>query len=524
MAHTSALRAALGTALVALALTACSTPDNPQAEPAGGSSGGSASGGAAAGGGTYNLPLVSPQGDIDPLTVADFNAMFLVGLANAQLVNKDPEGQLVGQLASEWSASEDGLTWTVQLRPGIEFSNGEPVTPADVVWTFEQIIAPDSVSPAASSFDGTLASVAPSASGDAVDFTLDAAYSDFPYLLSGANTWILPEGTDTSTWIDDPVGAGQFTLEDYTPGTGATYAKNPNYWDADAVQLDGIQAKFFNDVQSQQLAFQSGEVDQLANVSEKQLGSTPHRTDTAGWEKFDGLVFDTTQAPFDDVKVRQAIAAVLDRDAIVESVYQGDAEVANDVATFPDYEVQPQGLDQRSADVDAAEQLLDGIDTPISFTITTYGSEETLAQVIQQQLEATGLFDVELDVQSSGAYYATGDNSPWLSAPVTITDWADRLPSQLEALLYAEGAEWNAGRYTNPELDDLTAQYDATTDAAQRQQLADQIATIQHEDVPVVIAAFVKSIVQLGPRVDGSFANGQKFDGGFDFRGITVTG
>lgn len=525
VANTLGLRRVLSTTLIALvtvSVAACSTPEASTQGGTGSSSSGSAGGSAgSASGGTYNLPLEAPQGDIDPLTVADFNAMFIVGLANANLVNKTPEGELVGQLATSWTPSADGLTWTVQLRPGITFSNGDPVTPADVVWTFDQIIAPKSKSPAATSFSA-LEKVEAAPSGDAVVFTLDSPYSDFPYLLSGANTWILPADTDTANWIKDPVGAGQFTLDAYAPGQSVTYTKNPDYWDAAHVELAGIDTKFFNDAQSQQLAFQSGEVDQLTNTPDSQLGSIPHRSDTAGWEKFDGLVFDTNQAPFDDVKVRQAIAWSLDRDQIVKAVYQDGAVVANDVATFPDYGTQPQGITQRTPDVDQAKELLAGVDTPISFTITTYTTEQNLAQVIQQQLDATGLFKVDLDVQSSGAYYATGDDSPWLNAPVTLTDWADRLPSQLESLLYAAGSSWNASKYANPQLDDLTAQFNATTDEATRQQLADQIAEIQWTDVPVIIPAFLKNIVQLSPQVQGDFPNGQAFDGGFDFRGISV--
>ncbi|MDH2416298.1 ABC transporter substrate-binding protein [Nocardioides sp. CER19] len=519
MSKKLAARRALGTTLaviVAVSLAACGSS---------GSSSSSAPSGAgeAASGGVYNLPLQAPQGAIDPFTVADYNSMFIVGLANAQLVNKDPKGKLVGQLASSWTSSKDGLSWTFELRPGAEFSDGKPVTPADVVWTFDQILAPKSTSPAASSFTGTLKSVAAASSGKAVVFTLAKPYSDFPYLLTGANTWILPANTSAEDWIEHPVGAGEFTIEKYTPGQGVTYKKNPHYWDASAIRLDGIEAKFFSDQQSQQLAFQSGEVDQLANTPESQIGSTQHRVDTSGWEKFDGLVFDVTKAPFDDVKVRQAIAWSLDREQIATSVYQNDAAVANDVATFPDYAVQPQGLTQREPDVDQAKQLLAGLSTPIKFTITTYTSEQNLAQAIQQQLDATGLFKVSLDVQSSGSYYASGDNSPWLSAPVTITDWADRLPSQLASLLYAKDSSWNASKYANPQLEGLVNQYDSTTDASARQDLADQIAQIEWNDVPVVITAFAKNVLLLSPKVKGDFANGQNFDGGFDFRGISVS-
>jgi peptide/nickel transport system substrate-binding protein len=356
-------------------------------------------------------------------------------------------------------------------------------------------------------------------------FTLATPYSDFPYLLTGANTWILPKGTALNTWINHPVGAGQFILEKYTPGQGVTYKKNPDYWDASAVKLSGIDVRFYSSLQSELLAFQSGEVDQVSGtgITPKLVGSAPHRVDTAGWTKFDGFVFNVTQPPFNNVKVRQAIAWALNRQEIVSAAYQGQAVVGNDIPTFPNYSVQPQGIPQRSQNLATVKQLLAGVKTPISFTITTYTDEQTLAQSIQQQLQSTGDFKVKIDALSEGAYYA-GSNSatPWLNAPATITDWAVRLPSQLYALLYAKGAVWNASHYDNPQLASLTSQYEATTDATKRQTLANQIAKIEYTDVPVIITAFQKTVLILSPKVQGSFTDGQDFYGGFDFRGISV--
>jgi peptide/nickel transport system substrate-binding protein len=478
---------------------------------------------ASSGGGVYNYPLITPQGTIDPLTTADVSAMTVVGLSSAQLVDDNTSGTLIPQLASSWKVSANGLQWTFDLRSGAKFDNGKPVTPADVVWTFDQILAPKSQSPAASSFTGILKSVK-AGSGSTIVFRLAKKYSDFPYLLTGANTWILPSGTNLSAWIKNPVGAGQFVLEKYTPGQGVTYKKNPYYWDASAVKLSGIDVKFYNSTQSELLAFQGGQVDEVNGIAPQQVGSTAHRVDVAGWEKFDALVFNVTKAPLDNVKVRQAIAWALNRKQIVSAAYEGQAVSANDYPTFPDYGVQPKGIAQRSQNLSKVKQLLSGISTPVTFTITTYTGEQTLAQAIQQQLDATGDFKVSISALSEGAYYA-GSNSttPWLNAPVTITDWADRLPSQLESLLYAKGAAWNASHYASSQLDSLTSQYEGTTNTATRQKLANQIAEIEYTDVPVIIPAFDKLTLILSTKVKGSFTDGQDFNGGFDFRGISVS-
>ncbi len=508
---------AAAAAACALVLSACGSPS-----PSTPSTGSSAAA-SAADDGTYNLGLITPTGDIDPLTTTQVDTMFAVGLASAQLIIASPSGKLEPQLATSWTPSADKLSWTVTLRSGLKFSNGKPLTAADVVSTFDKILAPNSQSPAQSSFAGIVKSV--TGSGTTVVFRLDEPYSDFPYLLTGANTWILPAGFKDTNWINDPVGAGQFILEKYTPGQGITYKKNPYYWDASAVKLAGIDATFYSDSQSELLAFQSGQIDQFspegdAQAAQAALG-TSYRQQRAGYAKFDAIVFNVTKPPLNDVAVRQAVAWALNRHAIVQTVYGGEATVGNDVATFPDYAIQPQGLTARSADLTKVRQLLGN--RVVSFTITTYTDEQTYAQLIQQQLDATGRFSVKLDVLPEAAYYANGSDSPWLTAPVTITDWADRLPAQLYSLIYAAGSSWNASHYANTQLGTLDNEYEAATTTAQRQTLANQIAAIEWTDVPVIIAAFEENDVYLGSAVHGDFPNGEDFSGGFDFRGITVS-
>ena len=476
-------------------------------------------------GGVYTVGITTPTGNMDPLTTTDYDTMWVVGLASAGLIIESTAGTLEPQLATSWAQSSDKLEWTITLRPGAKFSDGKPVTAADVVWTFDQILSPSSQSPAASSFDGIVKSVAAKGTGTVV-FTLDTPYDDFPYLLTGANTDILPTGTDYANWINNPVGAGQFILEKYTPGEGVTYKKNPDYWDAGAVRVSGVDLKFYSDAQSDLLAFQSGEIDQIQSTDDPSVGQTlgnQYRETKAGYAKYDGIVFNVTKAPFSNVKVRQAIAWALNRKAIVSTAYGGAGVTADDYATFPDYSVQPKGIPAREQDDAKVRQLLGG--QKISFTITTYQGEQTLAELIQQQLQATGDFTVKLDMMTEAQYYAGSDSTtPWLNAAVTITDWADRLPAQLEGLAYASGSSWNGAHYANSTLDSLTRKYEATTNTATKQSIANQIATIEWTDVPMIAAAFEVRDVYFSNSVKGSFPNGLQFSGGFDFRGISVSG
>nr|WP_246316419.1 ABC transporter substrate-binding protein [Kineococcus aurantiacus] len=449
--------------------------------------------------------------------------MFVVGLVSEGLITQDGKGGLVPRLATAWEVSGDDLTWTITLREGATFNDGTAVTADDVVATFTTITGADSLSPGASAFKDVLATVAPGPGPGTVEFHLARPYSDFPVLLTGSNTTILPAGTsEQADWKADPVGAGQFLLTEYTPGQGVRFTKNPRYWDAGNVLLDELHVKFYADAQAQLLAFQAGEVDQVAADPTvlRTLGAEVKQS-APGYTKFDGIFLDVTVAPFTDVRVRQAIAWALDRDAIVATVYGRNATVANDALYFPDYAVQPGGLTQRRADTAKVAELLGG--RRVSFTITTVDTLQTLAEVVQQQLNATGSFDVQLSVLPSAQYYADGADTPWLSAPATITNWARRLPSQYVSQLFATGAAWNASKYSNPQLEQLSAQYDATTDPGQRQDLADRIAAIEWNDVAVVVPAFASSRLVLAQDVEADFASGQDFSGGFDFRHVRLS-
>lgn len=499
--------AALAVGALALGLSACAT----------GEAGGTASD--PAGDAVYRLPISDPGTEIDPLTVADYNAQIITGLVTEPLVSLDAAGTLNPRLATEWSASEDGLTWSVTLRDGAVFNDGDPVTADDVVATFESITGEESLSPGRSAFDGILASVA-AADEQTVEFTLERPFSDFPLLLTGTNTGILPADYEPGTWLDEPVGAGQFLLEDYTVGKGATYVKNPDYWNAENINLDGVELKVYGDTQAQLLAFQAGEIDRIALTSDvaATVDAADYSVISSGYNKIDGIFIDVTTAPFDDQSVREALAWAIDRQGLIDDVYEGNADIANDTTFFPDYDPQPAGLEQREQDLDRVAELLDG--RTVAFTITT--ANQLFGEVLQQQLNAVPGFDVELEVLTSEQYYADGESTPWLNAPVTVTNWAKRVPSQYVSLIYAADAAWNASHYANPEIEELTAEFDATTDDTERQELAGRIAEIQWTDLPVIVPAFSKAQSLQDPRVEGEFAGALDFYTGFDFSGISI--
>ncbi|MDR5700836.1 ABC transporter substrate-binding protein [Agromyces aerolatus] len=468
----------------------------------------------------YRIPITDPGTEIDPLLASAASALAITGLVTEPLVSLDRDGAVNPRLADDWWPSEDGLTWTVVLRQGTTFNDGRPVTGDDVVATFDSIIAEDSLSPARSTFAGILAS-ATARNAQTVEFALQRPFSDFPVLLTGTNTGILPAGYEVGTWLENPVGAGQFLLDEYIIGVGASYTRNPDYWNAEAIELDGVELRIYDDTQASILAFQAGEIDRIGLTAEVAAAVEVSEYDaiSSGYNRFDGIALDVTTPPFDDRAAREALAWAVDRAAIVDAVYEGNADVANDTTFFPDYRPQPQGLEQRERDLDRVADLLG--DRRLSFTITT--SYQLLGEVLQQQLNEVPGFEVDLNVMSSEAYYADGAETPWLTAPVTVTNWAKRVPSEYLSLVYAAGSPWNASEFAAPDLDALAVEFDATTDEAGRQALVDRIGRLQWEEVPVIIPAYSKSQALQNPRVEGEFVGAIDFYTGYNFAGISKT-
>ncbi|GAB3576089.1 ABC transporter substrate-binding protein [Leifsonia lichenia] len=497
-------------AATALLLAGCASSTPAATSTAGGASG------------VYRIPITDPGGDIDPLTAADYNAMLLTGLASEGLISLNAKGTLVPRLATSWKPSDDGLSWTVKLRAGAEFNDGKPVTAKDVVSTFQAIIGPDSKSPGKSSFDGILTSAAAGPDDESVVFTLARPFSDFPRLLTGANTAILPAGYTPGDWLKHPVGAGQFVLDQFTPGQGATFSRNPKYWDAKDIKVAGVELKVYSDTQAELLAFQAAEIDRIDQSSEvaAAVKASDYTEVSSGYNKFDGIFLNVTAAPFTDPKVRQAVAWAIDRKGLVKNVYGGNAVVANDTTYFPDYPVQPEGLTQREKDAGKVADLLGG--KTVSFDITT--DNKLYGEVLQQQLNAVPGFTVGLKVLTSAQYYADGADSPWLNAPLTITNWAVRAPSQYISLIFTAGAAWNASHYSNPQLEATSAAYDKATDEATRQKLVNQIASTQWNDLAVIVPTIAKAKVLQNKRVHGQFPGALDFYTGYSFAGITITG
>src|SRR5579875_637832 len=227
----------------------------------------SSSAAATARGGTMRLASQVPSGAVNPLTVSDAGGLCMLAMTGEFLTYDNNQAlRLQPMLATSWKPSAGGSVWTFQIRPGVKFHDGSPLTADDVVWTMQQLADKKNASNALSTFGGVLTpDGVRKVDGHTVAFHLEAPNGNFPYLVSNDNynAIIVPKGTDFGSWQKTFVGTGPFKLQSYSQNVGANFVANPDYW-GPKPYLDGTAFKFYQSQPPQILALQGGDVDVVA--------------------------------------------------------------------------------------------------------------------------------------------------------------------------------------------------------------------------------------------------------------------
>jgi peptide/nickel transport system substrate-binding protein len=467
-------------------------------------------------GGTLRVAISTPAAAVNPLTVADAGGLCMLNQTGEFLIfDSNLKLALQPMLATKWSPNSDGSVWTFTLRPGVKFHNGASMTADDVVYTFQQLADPKNASNALSTFQGVLApSGVKKVDPTTVAFHLEAPNGNFPYLVSSDNynAIIVPKGTDFSKWQSTFMGTGAFKLSSYTQGVGAQFVKNPAYWGTKAL-LDGTSFKFYSSQPPQILALEGNDVDVvgqfvpfgatslLNNSSYKvlKLKSANHRE----------LSMRNDLAPFNDARVRQAVAYTVDRKGAVAALLSGNGSVANDYPFGPRFPSTDTSVPQRSQDIGKAKQLLAAAGHPNGFSTTMkteiYEEVPQLAQVIKAGAAKAGI-NIGLSIEPQGTYYgkATFGNSDWLDGTMSLVDYGDRgVPNVfLEAPLTSSGP-WNAARFKNPTYDSLVKQYVAALDLSAQRAIAGKIENLLLQETPLVIPYWIDGLTASSSGVGG---------------------
>jgi len=455
-------------------------------------------------GGTLKLGMSpGPSTEIDPLKVADEGGLGIMSQTGEFLAFSDDKLKLQPRLAESWKPSENGQVWTFKIRQGVKFHDGKPMTAADVAASINALSDPKNGSNALSTFDGVLSKGSAKAVDDTtVRFELDAPNGNFPYLVSSDNynAIIVPKDVDPGRWEKTFPGTGPWKLDRYTANSGVSYVKNPDYWDKSRVpKLDRQEVKFYPKEQAQILALQGGDVDVLIhfsptggkallndpNITVIELRSSVHRE----------VHMRNDKPPFDDKRVRQAMALAVDRQALVSGLFAGKADLGNDSPFAPVFRSTDKSLPQRQQDLEKAKALMQQANpSRMSATLNTWDGFELsdLAQLLQNDAAKIGL-RLKPNVTPAGTYYgdAVFGKSPWLDSVMGITDYGHRgVPNVfLNAPLQSKGV-WNGAHFKNPTYDGLVKEYTQALDIGAQRTAAKKIQALLLDETPIIYPYF----------------------------------
>ncbi|MGV9414804.1 ABC transporter substrate-binding protein [Nocardia sp. NPDC003693] len=353
--------------------------------------------------------VAEPEKVPDPIvdgSLAGYNYYFATF---DQLARFDEQGVITPLLATRWEANADFTRWTFTIREDATFQNGEPVKASDVAFTYNTIKATPTGDPASymEMFDNAV-----TGPGNTVIFTLNAAYSAWPTIVTGVS--IVPESVYTALgsagFAAAPVGSGPFVFDHYTRGVEYVVTRNPNYWGTPAT-VDKVTFKTVADADARLNGVQSGSLD-VALIAPNQVAAVSDASNVSVQSGVsNGVTFlgmNSSGGPLANQKVRAAIALAIDREGIVKNVLAGKAKVDNQLVAEnvggynPEY---PAAVyDPAAAARLVAESGYKG--EPIPFQYANNGRiplSSEIAQAIQGDLAKAGL-NVTLHGTDQGSF------------------------------------------------------------------------------------------------------------------------
>jgi peptide/nickel transport system substrate-binding protein len=465
--------------------------------------------GAPTAGGTLQAALTGEPDTIDPATSTIYTGAQVYDNIFNKLIDLDESNKFYGQLATKWTAADE-KTWVFDLVDGVTFHNGEKFGPDDVVYTFERILDPKTASSYAPLYDAISKVEATGASQ--VTFHLKTPFG--PFLSNIANNGeivnqVAIESKDPSR---NAVGTGPFEFVEWVQGDHITLKKNDSYFESGKPYLDGIQFKFLLVDQSRIDALQSGDLNWADAVPLQQLNtlkSDPSynyvTSATAGIPDY--IAMNTTQPPFDNKLVRQAVYWALDRDAIRQVAYFGAGE--SGIEEVPTGSSWFDGSPLVAPDVDKAKSLLQqaGVANPLEVEylgLPQYPELLKTGEVMQQQLEAVGI-KMNIKQVEVGVWF-----NAFIKQNYQITSaYQERTidPDNFYALVIHTGGDINSTGYSNPQVDQLIDQARTETDDQTRFGLYKQIRQIVFDDSPIVFAHYETINYLMQKNVVGSTIN-----------------
>ncbi|MCM2291953.1 peptide ABC transporter substrate-binding protein [Allorhizobium sp. BGMRC 0089] len=474
---------------------------------------------------------------LDPAHVSIDIEGFIIGDLFEGLVVFDNAGKIQPGVAKDWKVSDDGLTYTFNLRSDAKWSNGTPVTAGDFVFAWQREMNPKT----AAEYANILFPIKNAEKVNKGELPVDQlgvkAVDDHtlqvtleqptPYFLQLMTHYTaLPLNKANVEKFGDQfvkpgnlVSNGAFKLEDRVPNDHLTVVKNSDYWDAKDVKIDKVIFYPIDDKAAAMRRYEAGELDvsydppvsQLKDL-QKKFGSEVHKVPALSTEYY---AFDTREAPMTDVRVRRALSMAIDRDFIASDIRQG--------AVSPAYSFVPPGMegygtgpqpdfaslsqvdreDKAAALMKEAGYGKGGKPLNIEIRYNTNSDHEKLATAIADMWKTDFGANVKLtnlDVASHYSYLKDGGKFS-VARAAWAADYAD--PQNFLFLLLGDNKTFNYSHWKNADYDKYMAESDKEKDPAKRMDLMKKAEAILVNEQPIMPIYYRSNIWMVSKKVKG---------------------
>lgn len=515
---------------------------------------------------------------IDPALSTDGGSIAAIDLVFTGLVQLDNKLQVHDQLAASHSVSSDGLTWTFKLRPNLKFSDGTPLTSADIAYSIDRALQPRVKSAVALTYMGLIKGAPELAGGKVKTVIGDGILTPDPntvvIITTQKASYFLEELTYSCSYVIEKSmiekygdlnfvdhlsqgigGAGPFMVSKYEHGKAIEFVPNPHYY-GPKPQLKKIAIPFYKQADTIYKAYQTGQVDQSnvpsANIDaakalpERQFHSIPQL-----WITYYGMNY--LVKPFDNIKIRQAFALAINKETLAHNTYKDKVIATNHIVPqgMPGFDADltgPAGVKSPAGDPKLAKQLLEegmkqegytaSTFPSVTFTVATNGSSDARNefQAVQQMWQSVLGISVKLNDIDYGKLLSdvpaalNNPNGVQMFALGWVADYPD--PQDWLTLQFDKGSPNNIVNYgqnhsTNAsqqqEAQKLMEQADSTQDEVQRMKLYNQAEQQLVNDVVWLPTVQVGSVFVRKPCVVGVVDNAQSIIPPNDWASIYIS-
>lgn len=456
------------------------------------------------------------------------------------LLTVDKDGKIAPGQAETWDVSEDGLTWTFNLRDGLKWSDGSDLTADDFVYSWKRVTDPETAAPYAETVLSMVEGYEEAIAGDTDKLGVEAtddktlvvhlkdacpffeSLAAFATLSPVQEETIEKNGDSWAVSADTYVSNGPFYITDWVPGSYILMSKNPNYWDADNVKLDGVKFNLIEDANASYNAYQSGEVLLIKDVPTEEIPSL-QGNEEFHVEPIIGTYYvsmNTEKEPFNNKDVRKALSLAIDREYLANTLMQGTytpasnfmgpgwmdtdgtefVEHSNDGKPYIDTTKFEENLEEaKKLLADAGYPNGEGLPT-LTYTTNDAGYHKPVAEYLQQAWKELGV-NLNVEIVEWASFTPMRRNGDYeIARNGWVGDYSD--PSNMLDLMYSTNGN-NDGKYKSEAYDAAMDKSRSTLDPEERSAALHEAEDILMEDAGNIPLAYYNDFWLESPKVQG---------------------